>query len=486
MLFKRLPIQKKLLRIVFLINALVLVLAGIGFFAYEWYIFRKSAKEKLATIGKIIAANSTAALAFDSPDDAREILAALKTEPHVVAASLYDKQGDLFATYTSGDQQQEFPEQAGIPGYHFVPDHLEGFEQVEQTNVQLGTLYLKSDLGAMYDRLRLYAIVFCSVLLVSFILAFILVKLLRRGITQPILALADAAKIISRRKDYSVRAVKISDDELGWLTDSFNQMLDQIQLQDKNLKDFNQNLEQMVNDRTVKLETVNKELESFSYSVSHDLRAPLRAIVGFTSILEEEYADRLDEEGKRIMGVIRNNTIKMGRLIDDLLAFSRVSRQENTKSSVDMQAMAVDVKESLTAQWNNGHIEWVIGSLPAVKGNPNMLRQVWVNLLDNAIKYSGKNERPAIEVGAFKKQDQTVFFVKDNGVGFDPKYSDKLFKVFQRLHSEADFSGTGVGLALVGKIISREGGSVWGESEPGRGACFFFSLPDDDSEVLNK
>lgn len=481
MLFTRLPIQKKLLRIIFLINGIVLLITGVAFFLYELYTFRKTTVEKLSTIGKIIAANSTAALAFDSPDDAKEILAALATESHVVAACLYDQNGKIFSEYSSGDGKHLFPATPKNDGYHFTGDHLEGYEPVRQQSMQLGTLYLKTDMGAMYERLRLYTIVFFAVLLLSFLVAFLLVKVLRRSISAPIMALAATARVVSDKKDYSVRAVKMSEDELGSLTDAFNQMLEQIQQQDGNLKEFNLNLEKKVKDRTIELETVNKELEGFSYSVSHDLRAPLRAIVGFSSILDEEYSSSLDEEGRRIILVIKNNTVKMGRLIDDLLAFSRVTRQDNPKSKINMEAMVGEVRINLAMQDNTENIEWTIGQLPDARANANLIRQVWVNLITNAVKYSRKKEKPQIEIGAFAKNGQTAFFVKDNGVGFDQQYSDKLFKVFQRLHSAEEFEGTGIGLALVGKIISREGGSVWAEAELGKGACFYFSLPNDKS-----
>jgi len=476
-LFKNLPIRKKLLRIVFLINGIVLLVAGMAFFGNEFYSFKKATVEKLSTIGKIIAANSTAALAFDSPDDAREILAALRAEPHIVAACIYDKNGKIFSEYYAGNEKSKFPPSPGPQGYRFSYTNLDGFVPVMQETLPLGTLYLRSDMGALHSWLGLYAVVVVVILLVSFLLAYILVRLLGKSISTPILALSETAKIISERNDYTVRATKMSNDELGTLTEAFNQMLDQIKKKDDNLNEFNQNLELKVHERTEQLETVNKELEGFSYSVSHDLRAPLRAIVGFTSILEEEYANRLDVEGKRITSIIKKNTMKMGRLIDDLLEFSQLGRHDGTKTSFNMQKMVKDVKDVLATQYNTGKINWSIGDLPNVNANASMIRQVWVNLIANAIKYSGKMEAPQIEIGAMTKVSEYVFFVTDNGVGFDQQYSDKLFKVFQRLHSAEEFEGTGVGLALVNKIITREGGSVWAESEPGKGASFYFSLP---------
>src|SRR5688500_14880940 len=229
MLFKDMPIRRKLMRIIFLISGIVLLVTCITFFIYEFYAFRKTTAEKLSTIGKIIADNSTAALAFDNHDDAKEILAALKTEPHIVAAALYDKDGNLFSQYLSNSQSNAFPVKPGQEGYLFVNAHLEGFQPVLLETRQLGTLYLKSDLGAMYERLRLYGIIVVLVVVLSLLLAYLLSKILQSSISKPILALAETAKMISDKKDYSVRAVKAGNDEVGSLTDAFNNMLTQIQ-----------------------------------------------------------------------------------------------------------------------------------------------------------------------------------------------------------------------------------------------------------------
>ena len=222
----------------------------------------------------------------------------------------------------------------------------------------------------------------------------------------------------------------------------------------------------------------NAEMEAFTYSVSHDLRAPLRGIVGFTTILEEDYGDILDEEGQRITGIIKTNTLKMGHLIDDLLAFSRLGRQELSKADVNMSDLVWDIINETIRPEIKKKVQWTLGQLPVVSADLNTLRQVWVNLLSNAVKYSSKKEEPVISVGHYSEDGEQIFFVKDNGVGFDNKYKEKLFKVFQRLHNEEDFEGTGVGLALVEKIIFRHGGRVWAEGVVGEGACFYFAIPD--------
>ncbi|MEP7236577.1 MAG: PAS domain S-box protein [Ferruginibacter sp.] len=242
---------------------------------------------------------------------------------------------------------------------------------------------------------------------------------------------------------------------------------------------LNEELEQKVIIRTEQLRKTNEELEAFSYSVSHDLRAPLRAIIGFSAILQEEYINKLDDEAKRITGIIINNTKKMGQLIDDLLSFSRLGRQPIVKTTVHTNVMIEDIIAEMDFKNSNKQPDWSIATLPDIKADTNAIRQVWVNLISNAVKYSNKNNNPVIEIGSRQEKNETVFFIKDNGVGFDTKYKDKLFKVFQRLHSAAEFEGTGVGLAIVEKIITRHGGRVWAEAIINNGACFYFSLPNE-------
>lgn len=231
------------------------------------------------------------------------------------------------------------------------------------------------------------------------------------------------------------------------------------------------------------LKKSNSELEAFTYSVSHDLRAPLRGIIGFTAILEEDYANKLDEEARRITAVIKSNTLKMGHLIDDLLAFSRMGKKEISKTQVQSNKLVAEILVELKQQQASyRQVSWTVAALPAVYADLITLRQVWINLLSNAVKYSGKVQEPAIEIGSYYQDQDIIFYVKDNGVGFDEQYKDKLFKVFQRLHSAEEFEGTGVGLAVVEKIISRHGGKVWATGKPDAGACFYFSLPNQISE----
>jgi signal transduction histidine kinase len=243
------------------------------------------------------------------------------------------------------------------------------------------------------------------------------------------------------------------------------------------IRKLNEELEQKVIERTAQLETSNKELESFSYSVSHDLRAPIRSISGHALILEEDYAAQLDAEGTKTIHSIMSNAKKMGNLIDDLLAFSKLGRKEVDVSVMNMNSMVKSVIEELHSEDIENRTEINETSLPKAKGDPSLIRQVWINLLSNAIKYSKYKSKSIIETGAYTKDNMVVYYVRDNGAGFDMKYYDKLFGVFQRLHSQDAFEGTGIGLAIVQKIVQRHNGTVWAESRPEEGAVFYFSLP---------
>lgn len=244
---------------------------------------------------------------------------------------------------------------------------------------------------------------------------------------------------------------------------------------------LNEELERRVAERTAQLEAANRELESFSYSVSHDLRAPLRAIEGFSRFLAESHGAKLDAEGNRLIGVVRENTRRMGRLIDDLLEFSRMGRAELLKTRVDMNELVREALEQLKPDWSGRKVDFRIADLPPAWCDRSLVHQVFLNLLGNALKYSRPQEDATIEVGVDADGGQTAYFVRDNGVGFDPAYAHKLFGVFQRLHSAEEFEGTGVGLALVQRVIHRHGGKVRAEGKVGEGATFHFTLPPETS-----
>ena len=237
-------------------------------------------------------------------------------------------------------------------------------------------------------------------------------------------------------------------------------------------------LEQQLKDRTAEQEASNQALEAFSYSVSHDLRAPLRKIGYFTELLTETYGDQLEGKGQGWLDKLSDQAKEMAQLIDVLLEFSRTGKKPPQKTIVPVKAMVEDIIRESKEQENGRNIHFSIHALPDVLADTDLLRQVWVNLVSNAVKYTARKEETRIEIGAEEKNGSVVYYVKDNGTGFDMNYYDKLFAPFQRLHSRSDFEGTGIGLATVERIIAKHGGRVWAEAKPDEGACFYFQLPN--------
>jgi PAS domain S-box-containing protein len=289
---------------------------------------------------------------------------------------------------------------------------------------------------------------------------------------------------ITRASDHAVRIIQASEMVIPGADGKAERMVGinfdstESKLAEERIRELNAVLES----RAAALEAANKELEAFSYSVSHDLRAPLRAVDGFSRMVLADYAPKLDDEGRRMLGVIRSEAQRMGRLIDDLLAFSRLGRQTIESARIDMHALAQEVFDELSALEPERQVRFELHPLPLAQGTEAMIRQVWINLLTNALKFTKEREVAEIEIGVKEAESGgRIYYVKDNGVGFDMRYVDKLFGVFQRLHNQQQFPGTGVGLALVQHIVQRHGGRVWAEAEVNHGATFYFTLPNQKS-----
>ena len=472
-LFRDPPIQRKLMTMILVTSGVVLLLTCAAFVGYELLTYRRTAVQQLTIIGEIIAAESTGPVAFDNQRDATEILAALKAERHIMAACLYDKRGNVFARYPAEARDEDFPPAPQADGYRFETGRLVGFTPLVQVkgSDRFGTLFLRSDMEAMYERLRLYGGIAALVVLCASLVAYALSRTLQRQISHPIFALAETAKAVSDRRDYTVRASKHGDDELGVLTDAFNHMLTQIQEQ-------NEMLEKRVRERTAELESANDELEAFCSSAAHDLRTPLRTITGFADVLLDPRANLPPADAQRYVRMIRDGSGQMSELIDDLLDFSRLGRQALSRQLVDLDRLCREVLKDLENDRSGRGVELRVQPLPPADGDPALLRVVFVNLLANALKYTRPREVAAIEIGATRDKDGRVpvYFVRDNGVGFDMRDADKLFGLFQRLHHAHEFEGTGVGLATVRRIVERHGGRIWAEAAPNAGATFFFTL----------
>ncbi len=478
-------IQRRLMQMLLLISVVVALLTGGTLIVHDAITFRRQAAGEIASIGKLIAANSTAALAFDNAGDAAEVLATVAADSRILAAGLYERDGSLFAHFEVDDGQPALPPAPGADGARFSPPHLVSVQPVLLAEERIGTLYLRANLAPVYGRLFWYGSLVACVVVLALGVAYVVSRALQRQISEPVVELVRTAREVRQRGDFGVRAVKQRDDELGELTDAFNHMLADLAERDQTLREneakiteLNAELEARVVRRTAELTAVNQELEAFSYSVSHDLRAPLRHIDGFTQMLKKRVESTIDDTSRRYLNTIMASAQRLGVLIDELLVFSRMGRVEMQRLTVDNAGLVETVRRELEHDINGRDIVWSIDDLPAVAGDPTMLRQVWQNLLGNAVKYT--RHRPRAEITVSHRVDPEkgdVFLVRDNGAGFEMQYAHKLFGVFQRLHRDAEFEGTGIGLANVRRMIQRHHGSVGAEGIPGEGATFWFSLP---------
>jgi signal transduction histidine kinase len=285
----------------------------------------------------------------------------------------------------------------------------------------------------------------------------------------------------SEEPDYfnpmEVKLINELSDDLSYAMDFIDEELHLIQAKN-DINQLNAELEHRVEERTTHLEAVIRELNAFSYSVSHDLRSPLRSISGFAEIMRSEYSTQLNEDGVNLLNKIQRNIMKMGQLIDDLLSFSQISKTNLRKGVIDMTQMVNEVYDYVATDEQKTDINLELHDLPLVSCDANYMTQVWQNLLENAIKFTSKSPKPHIIINGETKKNETIFWIKDNGIGFEPQYAEKIFGTFERLHTDGEFEGTGIGLALAKRIIQRHGGEIWAESELNQGATFYFSIPN--------
>ena len=487
MALKNTPIRRKLIAMTLLTTGLVLLLTCTAFLAYEFLTFRQTAVRQFSTLGEIISSNSTAALAFENPSDAGEILSALKAEPHVVAAALYDGEGRLFSVYPDSLPSEAVPAAPGRDGYRFERGHLVGFEPVVQGgNTRLGTLFLTADMGAMSDRLRLYGVIAVLVIGVSFLVAYLLSRKLQQQISVPILALAETAKAVSDRRDYSVRATKLGRDELGLLTDAFNHMLQRIdeQNQEERRTEAMRVKSLQLEAQNVQIQEASRLKSEFLANMSHELRTPLNAIIGFSELIHDGKVGPIAPKQQEYLADILTSSRHLLQLINDVLDLSKVEagKLDFHPEPVDLSRLVGEVLGILrTAIASKAiHVEsHVDPSLGDVVLDAARFKQVLYNYVSNALKFTPEGGR--VIVRALPEPVSSAFRleVEDTGIGIAPEDIARLFVEFRQLDAGAakQHSGTGLGLALTKKLVETQGGTIGVRSTPGRGSVFHAVFP---------
>ncbi|HET8802188.1 MAG TPA: ATP-binding protein [Marinobacter sp.] len=474
--FRYWRLKTKLLFLTLFTSALGISLVCISLIFVENQNYRKQLESELHVIAGILAEQSAAALVFEDNEQLASIIASLRRIETIRQACIYNQQGTVMSSLESTDRHP-CPDVRQRLDEGFVGDAYRLVMPVTLDNETVGRLFLTSHLDVLRGHIRTFVLVTIAVGMIILVALVFLALRLQRIVSGPILTLSATAERIARNHDYTLRAPVSGTDELGRLGDSFNEMIGTIEQQNLRILESRDSLERTVDARTLELSMANRELEAFSYSVSHDLRQPLRAIEGFGQALEEDCGDQLNDAGRDYLRRIRSASVRMASLIDGLLVLSRVSRQPIENETADLSELLREITDELGDIGDTVPSEVYIQPGMQVNGDSRMLRVAFQNLLENAWKYSSRTDMRRIDVSANTEGDFIVIKVRDNGVGFDMRYIDKLFVAFNRLHTPAEFGGTGIGLATVYRVIRRHHGDISATSEVGKGACFIVKLP---------
>jgi signal transduction histidine kinase len=502
LLIRNLAIKQKLIAIVMVTCMLALMVAGGTFIFWEWLGLRSNLVEKLLTEAQITADNCKAALTFEDTEDAEKTLKALKADSSIICACVYKKDGKEFVSYSKTEADKEHFTIPAKESHIFSDNKLTVFEPIVLDNEIIGMVCLRADLAPMHAALRRNTQNTVAVLLLAALAAYAISSRLLRVISGPILGLAKVARDVSEKKDYSARALKSTNDEVGLLIDSFNEMLEQIQQRDSELVKAQGELELRVQERSSglttankqltseigerekaerkqaelveELEGVNKELKDFAYIASHDLKAPLRAIKTLADWISTDYADKIDQDGQEQLKLLRQRVDRMHNLIDGILQYSRVGRVREKLVEVELNKLLPEIIDMLAPPAN---VKITVETdLPTVKCEETRITQVFQNLLSNAVKYMDKPEG-LIKVSCAEDGEFWKFGIADNGPGIEKKHWERIFKIFQTLAPRDEFESTGIGLTVVKKIVEIYGGIIWLESEVGKGTTFLFTFP---------
>ena len=484
---KDMTIKSKLTAIMMVTSAVAVLVSCVVFIVFSLMQYHQFHLRELTILTDVIGHNCQAALKFDIPEDAEKALSSLDADPSVIFACIYDAKGDVFATY----RDQATPSNIKPPKLQPAGDYLEKgflkiFDSIDMGGETIGYIYLHDDIREIAHVIRNTTITLIVVISLAMLMAYWIAAKLQAFISKPILALTKTASIITEQNDYSVRAYKQAEDEVGLLIDSFNTMLTQIQKATEE------------RERLLKtLASKNEELESIVFISSHDLRSPLVNIQGFSGELGYsckeigtiiDQTDVSPETKGRLSAILRddielsleyitNSTNRMDMLIKGLLKLSRLGRAAMDIGTLDMNKIASDILDTMHYQIAKMNVEVQIEDLPKCLGDESQINQVFTNLLSNAIKYLDDNRQGKINISGYSNGDISVYCVHDNGVGIATKYFDVIFEIFHRLNPTKSASGEGLGLTIVKRIIDRHNGRIWVESEVGVGSSFYVDLP---------
>lgn len=469
-------LKTKLLFLTLFTSALGIALVCASLIFVENQNYRRQLESELHVIAGILAEQSAAALVFEDNEQLNSIISSLDRIETIRQACVYDQQGNVL-TSLAGMDKRECPPVNQQLEVGFVDEVYRLLMPVTLDNEVVGQLFLTSHLEVLRGHIRTFVFVATGIGAVILMALVFLALKLQKIVSEPILKLSKTAERIAQDHDYSIRAPVSGTDELGRLGNTFNEMIGTIQQQNRRILESRDSLERIVDARTSELSMANRELEAFSYSVSHDLRQPLRAVEGFGQALEEDCGDQLNEAGKDYLRRIRAASVRMAGLIDGLLILSRVSRQPIENQTVDLSQLLREITDELEDISDDVPSEVHIQEGIRVVGDSRMLRVAFQNLLANAWKYSAREEKRIVGVSAGTEGRWIAIEVRDNGVGFDMRYIDKLFVAFNRLHTPSEFGGTGIGLATVYRVVRRHHGEISAKSKVGEGASFVVKLP---------
>lgn len=497
---KNISIKNKLISIQ-VITAFMAVLICCVFFVFnEINILKDSAVQTEYSIIKVIGDNAISPLLFNDKDAATGVLLSLKNNPNILNAAIFDKTGKEFAVYTKkggGAFSFPMPQETGPITHNFLEQGFIVSYKIFQEKEFVGTVIFRAGFMELNDIIYNNIKIAVVILVIGIVAAFLFSTFLQGLITKRLLSLVSQTNTVAETGNYSIRIVSEEKDEIGTLTNSFNNMMEQIEKMEKTLKNTNIELEKRVKARTIELETLNrmlhkksgelvdsnKELEQFAYVASHDLQEPLRTISNFVELLEEKYAGRIDEDADQYLKFIMTATAKMQNLIRDLLELSRIGRNI-TFSPIDCNKVLESVTTEMQLSIKESNAKIASETLPVVMGNEIELKQLFQNILSNAIKFRKKESGLKIEITVEDKNTEYLFAVKDNGIGIEEQYKEKIFVIFQRLNSATEYPGTGIGLATCRKIVALLNGKIWVESKLGEGSTFYFTIPKKMKEPL--